>query len=44
MTGPLMAEPRGRALTLHLGRIALLPVAVDLVPVPRPDGPFGGHP
>ena len=44
MAGPLMIGPRGRALALHLGRVALLPVAIDRVPVLRPSGPFGGHP
>lgn len=44
MAGPLMIGPRGRALALHLGLIALFPVAVDRMPVPRPDGPFGRHP
>ena len=44
MAGLLMAEPRGRALALHLGLIALFPVAVDRVPVLRSGGPLGGHP
>ena len=44
MAVPLMTDSRGRALALHLGRAALFPVAVDRVSVPRPGGPFGGHP
>ena len=39
-----MTGSRGRVLALHLGLAALFPVAVDRVPVPRPGGPFGGHP
>ena len=39
-----MTDSRGRALALHLGRVALFPVAVDRVPVLRPGDPFGGHP
>ena len=39
-----MTEPRGRVLALHLGLIALFPVAVDPVPVLRSGGPFGEHP
>ena len=44
MAVSLMIGPRGRALALHLGLVALFPVAVDRVPAPRPGGPFGGHP
>ena len=39
-----MAGLRGRVLKLHLGLVALFPVAVDRVPVLRPGGPLGGHP
>ena len=39
-----MTGSRGRALALHLGLVALFPVVVDRLPVPRPGGFFGGHP
>ena len=44
MAVPLMTGSRGRVPVLHLGLVALFPVAVDRVPVPRPGGPLGGHP